>query len=102
MSSSSKTTNPIDKSSTYPDLSFDPLIPLDSKIGELQRKFSPQNQTVILKGSSGSGKTVHLAEFVKGNSHVSFNYFITDNYWSRRPTAFLSSLCQQMETIVGG
>ncbi len=102
MPTNSRTINLIDKSSTYPDLSFDPLIPLDSKIGELQRKFSSQNQTIILKGSSGSGKTVHLAEFVKANSQTSFSYFITDNYWYRRQTSFLSSLCQQMGAVSGG
>jgi hypothetical protein len=102
MSTDNQAINLIDKSSTYPDLSFDPLIPLDSKIRELQRKFSPQNHIIILKGSSGSGKTVHLAEFVKANSQISFSYFITDNYWCRRQTSFLSSLCQQMRAVIGG
>src|SRR6266498_1568675 len=97
-----RVSNLLDKSITYPELYLDPLIPLDSKIGELQRKFNSQNQIVILKGPSGSGKTVHLAEFVKANPYVVFSYFITENYWSRRQTAFLSSLCQQIETIVGG
>ena len=89
------------KSSTFPELALDPLIPLDSKIGEIKRKFSPQNQIIILEGSSGSGKTVHLAEFVKANPYTSFSYFITDNYWHRRQTSFLSSLCQQMSVAVG-
>lgn len=101
MSTKSSSSNLIDKSSTYPDLSFETLIPLDSKIGELQRKFSPQNQIIILKGSSGSGKTTHLAEFVKSNAQTSFSYFITDNYWYRRQTSFLSSLCQQMGAVTG-
>ncbi|MBK7450763.1 MAG: hypothetical protein IPJ47_15650 [Anaerolineales bacterium] len=89
------------KSSTFPELALNPLIPLDSKIGEIKRKFSPQNQIIILEGSSGSGKTVHLAEFVKANPYTSFSYFITDNYWHRRQTSFLSSLCQQMSVTVG-
>jgi len=101
MSTDRKMINLIDSSSTYPDLSFDPLIPLDSKIGELQRKFTPQNPIIILKGSSGSGKTVHLAEFVRANPQTSFSYFITDNYWARRQTSFLSSLCQQMRMVTG-
>jgi hypothetical protein len=101
MSPDKRIINLIDESSTFPDLSFNPLIPLDSKIGELQRKFSPQNPIIILKGSSGSGKTVHLAEFVKANPQTSFSYFITDNYWCRRQTSFLSSLCQQMRTVIG-
>lgn len=90
------------KSSTFPELSFNPLIPLEPKIRDLQKKFSPQNQRIILRGSSGSGKTVHLAEFVKANPQTSFSYFLTDNYWSQRQTSFLSSLCQQMGAIVGG
>lgn len=89
------------KSSTFPELSFNPLIPLEPKIRDLQKKFSLQNQVIILRGSSGSGKTVHLAEFVKANPQTSFSYFLTDNYWCQRQTAFLSSLCQQMGTLVG-
>lgn len=90
------------KSSTFPELSFNPLIPLEPKIRDLQKKFSSQNQRIILRGSSGSGKTVHLAEFVKANPQASFSYFLTDNYWCQRQTSFLSSLCQQMGAIVGG
>lgn len=90
------------KSVTFPDLSLQPLIPLEPKIRELQNKFNLNNQKIILKGSSGSGKTIHLAEFVKANPYTSFSYFFTDSYWCQRQTAFLSSLCQQMEAAIGG
>lgn len=93
--------NLIDYSFTFPGDTFGPEIPLDSKIREITGKFSAFNQCIIVQGPRSSGKTVHLAQFVKSQLNNAFSYFITDNIWNKRPTAFLSSLCTQMEVRLG-
>jgi hypothetical protein len=89
-------------SSTFPELALNPLIPIEPKLRDLQRRFAVDHPSIVLVGGPGTGKTVHLAEFARANRSTSLSYFLTDNYWCRRPTSFLSSLCRQMAAVLDG
>lgn len=91
----------IEHSNTFPEFEYDNLIPLDSKVREIEKRFNKDNQVIILSGMSGSGKTTHLAQFVQTYPDCCFSYFLTDNYWTWRQSNFLLSLCVQLSCFLG-
>ena len=83
-------------SSTFPNMDINPIIVLDSKIREINKKFDQDYERIIIEGPQGSGKSVLLSQFVLENKECCFSYFLSDDYWVLRQSAFLSSLCNQM------
>jgi hypothetical protein len=75
-------TKVIELSATFPEPPEPPEIPEGPTIDQIQRKFSPKVERVILVGPAGSGKTVHLMQFARRFSDSCFSYFLADNYWS--------------------
>ncbi|MDO9086015.1 MAG: hypothetical protein Q7U53_07410 [Anaerolineaceae bacterium] len=96
MSKDSKKVDLTEKSFTIPEMNFHPEILLDSKIREINNLFSPENSRLIIAGPKASGKTAHLYQFVQSNKDCCFSYFISDDFWNIRQSAFLTSLCNQM------
>lgn len=74
---------------------------LDSTVIAFERRFGPKNEVMLLVGSVGSGKTTHLAQFVRQYPAQCFSYFIHDNIWLLRQSDLLYSLCSQMNAALG-
>lgn len=71
---------------TFPIDGHSPEILADSKIREIQNRFSNENTRIIVVGPSGAGKTTLLKQFAQKNKNCTFSYFFTDNFWNLRPT----------------
>ncbi|NMC84593.1 MAG: hypothetical protein GYA58_04840 [Anaerolineaceae bacterium] len=93
-------TNITEVSFTFPIQKIDNEIVLDSKIRDIEGKFLEGNEKIILIAPSGSGKTVLLRQFCQMNSDNCISYFFTDNYWTKQPPTFLTSLLKQISCFL--
>lgn len=93
--------NLTDYSYTFVEAPLGHEIPVDSKLREIQKKFGIGNESVVLRGPTGSGKTTHLSQFARQFPLQSFTFFIGDDLWSSKQSSLLSSLCEQMSMALG-
>ncbi|MCF8010874.1 MAG: ATP-binding protein [Clostridiales bacterium] len=63
---------------------------------QISSMFSGEQQTILIKGISGSGKTVLLSQFARYFSDRTFSFFVGDDYWSSDIYSFLIDICEQM------